>query len=230
MHPRGISCRRVHPNRPHHRKNPMEESARRSVGATVRPVTSEGRGGMDRDAEDEARLNARFTAGDDSALEELYRRWSPVVFTLALRSLGDRGDAEDVTQRTFVSAWTSRGTFDPTKARLSTWLIAIAKRRIADTHESRAKVRAIQAELQRTTLPDDLVREPPDLAETLLLAAELQELEPDAQAVMRLAFFDDLTHQQIAHRLGMPLGTVKSHIRRSLTRMRNRLEVTHVAR
>lgn len=184
---------------------------------------------MERDPDEEARLNALFVAGDDAALEQLYRRWSPVVFTLALRSLGDRGDAEDVTQRTFVSAWTSRSTFDPAKARLSTWLISIAKRRIADTHESRAKIRAIQAELQRTTRPQDLVREAPDLAETLLLAAELQELEPDARAVMRLAFFDDLTHQQIAHRLGMPLGTVKSHIRRSLTRMRDRLEVTHVA-
>jgi RNA polymerase sigma-70 factor (ECF subfamily) len=184
---------------------------------------------MERDAEAEALLNERFRAGDERALAELYRRWSPVVFTLALRSLGDRSDAEDVTQRTFVSAWTSRTTFDPGKARLSTWLVSIAKRRIADTHESRAKVRAIQAELQRTTRPEDLVREPPDLAETLLVAAELQELEPDAQAVMRLAFFDDLTHQQIAHRLGMPLGTVKSHIRRSLTRMRNSLEVTRVA-
>lgn len=184
---------------------------------------------MDPDADEEARLNARFTAGDERALEEVYRRWSPVVYTLALRSLGDRSDAEDVTQRTFVSAWTSRTAYDPRKARLSTWLIVIAKRRIADTHESRAKVRAIQAEIQRHTRPEDLMREPPDLAETLLLANELQQLEPDARAVMRLAFFDDLTHQQIAHRLGMPLGTVKSHIRRSLTRMRNRLEVTRVA-
>ena len=184
---------------------------------------------MERNADDEALLNVRFSAGDERALEELYRRWSPVVYTLALRSLGDRSDAEDVTQRTFVSAWTSRTSFDPAKGKLSTWLITIAKRRIADMHESRAKVRALQAEVQRMTRPDDLVREPPDLAETHLLASELEHLEPDARAVMRLAFFDDLTHQEISHRLGMPLGTVKSHIRRSLTRMRNRLEVTRVA-
>src|SRR5918993_56525 len=129
----------------------------------------------DAEPDAEAQLNARFQAGDESALAEVYRRWSPVVFTLALRSLGDRGDAEDVTQRTFVSAWTSRAGYDASKAKLSTWLVAIARRRIADTHESRAKVRAIQAELQRTTRPEDLVREPPDLAETLLVAAELQE-------------------------------------------------------
>lgn len=183
---------------------------------------------MDSDADAEALLNARFVAGEEEALADVYRRWSPVVFTLALRSLGDRSDAEDVTQRTFVSAWTSRSSYDAQRARLSTWLVAIARRRIADMHESRAKVRAIQAELQRTTRPDDLVREPPDIAESILIADELSHLEPDAQAVMRLAFYDDLTHEQIARRLEMPLGTVKSHIRRSLTRMRSRLEVTRV--
>lgn len=182
----------------------------------------------DAEPDAEAQLNARFQAGDESALAEVYRRWSPVVFTLALRSLGDRGDAEDVTQRTFVSAWTSRASYDPDKARLSTWLVAIARHRIADTHESRAKVRAIQAEMERLTRPEDLVREEPDLSETLLVANELQQLEPDAQTVMRLAFYDDLTHDEISRRLGMPLGTVKSHIRRSLMRMRDRLEVTRV--
>ena len=184
---------------------------------------------MNSEADAETELNARFAAGDDEALAEIYRRWSPVVFTMALRSLGDRSDAEDVTQRTFVSAWTSRAGYDPSRARLSTWLVTIAKRRIADMHESRAKVRAIQAELQRTTRPEDLVREPPDIAETVLIADELSHLEPAALAVMRLAFYDDLTHEQISQRLDMPLGTVKSHIRRSLTRMRNRLEVTRVA-
>ena len=82
--------------------------------------------------------------------------------------------------------------------------------------------------MERFTSPDDLIREPPDLSESLLVANEMQQLEPDAQAVMRLAFFDDLTHDEISRRLDMPLGTVKSHIRRSLTRMRNRLEVSHV--
>jgi RNA polymerase sigma-70 factor (ECF subfamily) len=177
----------------------------------------------------ELALDARFIAGDERALAEVYHRWSPVVFTIALRSLGNRSDAEDVTQRVFVSAWTSRASFDPSKAKLSTWLVAITRRRVADMHESRAKVRAIQEQLERTTRPDDLVRDPPDLAQTILVADEIERLEPDARQVVRLAFFDDLTHEQISQRLGMPLGTVKSHIRRSLTRMRDRLEVAHVA-
>nr|WP_201470724.1 sigma-70 family RNA polymerase sigma factor [Microbacterium hydrocarbonoxydans] len=183
---------------------------------------------MDETTEAEAALDRRFVAGDEQALAELYRRWSPVVFTLALRSLGDRGDAEDVTQRTFVSAWNSRAGYDSSKARLSTWLITIARRRIADTFEARAKVQQLQAEMERLTPPDALVSESIDLSETLLLSSELQQLAPDAQAVMRLAFYDDLTHEEISRRMGMPLGTVKSHIRRSLARMRDRLEVHHV--
>ena len=86
----------------------------------------------------------------------------------------------------------------------------------------------LQAEMERLTPPDALVSESIDLSETLLLSSELQQLAPDAQAVMRLAFYDDLTHEEISRRMGMPLGTVKSHIRRSLARMRDRLEVTHV--
>ena len=177
----------------------------------------------------ERELSDRFRGGDERALEEIYRRWSPVVFTMALRFVGDRGDAEDVTQKTFVSAWTSRERFDPTKAKLSTWLIAITRRRIADTLEARTRVRALQAELQRFTMPDDVVGAEVDLGDRLLLADEIDRLEPDARRVVRLAFYDDLTHEQISERLGMPLGTVKSHIRRSLTRLRSRLEVGHVA-
>lgn len=179
--------------------------------------------------QEEQDLARRFVAGDDRALEEVYHRWSPIVFTLALRSLGDRGDAEDVTQKTFVSAWTSRGSYDVAKSRLSTWLVAIAKRRIADTHEARSRMRALQEELQRVAHPDQLVGVDVDLGDTLLLADEISLLEPDARKVVQLAFYDDLTHGQIAQRLQMPLGTVKSHIRRSLSRMRTRLEVEHVA-
>ncbi|KAA9148791.1 sigma-70 family RNA polymerase sigma factor [Microbacterium lushaniae] len=179
--------------------------------------------------EDELDVAGRFQAGDERALEAIYRRWSPLVFTLALRALGDRGDAEDATQRTFVSAWNSRASFDPERARLSTWLVAIAKHRIADVREARARVAAAQEELQRLTDPEALVVPEIDLGDRLLLADEIERLEPDARAVIRLAFYDDLTHDQIAHRLRLPLGTVKSHIRRSLTRLRRRLEVSHVA-
>ncbi|MBF0672698.1 MAG: sigma-70 family RNA polymerase sigma factor [Salinibacterium sp.] len=171
----------------------------------------------------------RFRAGEERALEAIYRRWSPVVFTLALRAVGDHGDAEEITQKTFVSAWTSRESYDPDKAQMSTWLVAIARRRIADTLEARRRVRALQDQLRQFTDPDDLVGPDIDLGDRLMLADEITRLEPDASAVLQLAFYDDLTHEQIATRLQMPLGTVKSHIRRSLTRLRSRLEAGHAA-
>ncbi len=102
--------------------------------------------------------------------------------------------------------------------------------KIADTHEARAKVRRLQEQLAAVGRQDEVLEEPVDLADTLLLADEIGRLEPDAQRVMRLAFFDDLTHSEIARRLDLPLGTVKSHIRRSLQRLRTRLEVTDAAR
>ena len=185
--------------------------------------------GISVDDEQERELCGRFAAGDERALEQIYRRWSPIVFTLALRVLGDRGDAEDVTQKTFVSAWTSRASYDPAKGRMSTWLVTIARRRIADTLDARRRVRELQEKLQRFAVTEGAMASDIDLGDRLLLADEIDRLEPDAQRVVRLAFYDDLTHQQIATRLGMPLGTVKSHIRRSLTRLRDRLEVPHVA-
>lgn len=181
------------------------------------------------DTDDDAGLERRFVEGDERALEDAYTRWSPLVYTLALRSLGDIPDAEDATQRTFVKAWQSRRRYDPERARLVAWIVGIAKHAIADAHEARSRIRRLDAELAATADAADLVADPPDLADKLIMADEIARLEPDAQRVVRLAFYDDLTHIQIADRLELPLGTVKSHIRRSLFRLRTRLEVTYDA-
>lgn len=178
--------------------------------------------------DDEDREIARaFADGDTAALKQIYDRWSRLVYTLALRSLGDHSEAEDVTQGTFVSAWRARATYDAARASLSTWLITIARRRIADAHRARAHSARVMDALEQQAEP--AVQEETDLADAILVAQELDLLEPDAQSVVRLAFYDDLTHAQIAERLGMPLGTVKSHVRRSLQRMRTRLEGNRVA-
>lgn len=180
--------------------------------------------------DDDALLAAAFAAGDERALVAVYERWSALIYTLALRSLGNGSDAEDVTQNTFVAAWTGRQSFDPARARISAWLVGIAKNKIADSHEARSRIRRLQEQVTAVSSPDDFVSEPVDLADTLLVADEITRLEPDAQRVIRLAFYDDLTHDEIAARLELPLGTVKSHIRRSLQRMRSRLEVTYATR
>lgn len=176
---------------------------------------------------EEERIARAFPEADEALLKQVYDRWSRLIYTIALRSLGDTTAAEDVTQRTFVSAWRGRATYDPDKARLATWLVAIARRRIADARRTRERDDRVIASLMDHA--EAAVTEAADPTDAVMIAHELERLEPDAQAVMRLAFYDDLTHAQISERLGMPLGTVKSHVRRSLHRMRTRLEGSHVA-
>lgn len=195
----------------------------------VHPAPKEARPLVTTAIDDATDIGRRLSAGDERALADAYREWSSLVYSLALRSLGDASDAEDVTQKVFVSAWQGREKYDPERAAVPAWLVGITRNTIADTHAARARERAIADQVSAVTLDDPQPAAEAGLAERLLIADELAKLEPEPQAVVRLAFFDDLTHTQIAERLNMPIGTVKSHIKRSLTRLRSRLEVSHGA-
>lgn len=173
---------------------------------------------------DDAAIAERFCAGDERALADAYARWSGIVYSLARRGLGIDADAEDVTQQVFISAWRGRGTFDPSKGPLGAWLIGITRRRIADALEARTKVRRVEESWAESLGVDDGAKLV-DVAERLMIADELERLEPAPRRVMALAFYGDMTHSEIADTTGMPLGTVKSHIRRSLFRLRTVLSV-----
>lgn len=182
---------------------------------------------MSTSVDDATELGRRFAEGDEQALAAIYGQWSSLVYTLALRSLGHATDAEDVTQKVFVAAWRGREGFDPDRASISAWLVGITRNTVADAHQARTRERHMVEQAASVAPIDDAPSAEVDLADRLVLADEIAKLDPVPRTVVHLAFYDDLTHMQIADRLDMPVGTVKSHIRRSLSKLRERLEVSH---
>ena len=160
----------------------------------------------------------------DEAFEQVYRRWSPLVHSVARRSLGSGHEADDVTQRVFISAWRSRSAYDPAAGSLPGWLMTITRRRIADRWAERTRDRSTP-EADPPEGPAGAAME--TIVDQMVITDELARLGEPPGEIMRLALFDELTHTEIADRLDLPLGTVKSHIRRSLQRLRTRWEVVH---
>jgi RNA polymerase sigma factor (sigma-70 family) len=200
---------------------------------SVPPVAESGQAQRSAGQPDDREVGRRFAAGDEQALALAYERWAGQVHGMAVRAFGPGPDAEDVTQQTFVSAWTGRAGYRPEKGPLPAWLIGVARHKIADTWARRDRQRreteAAVSDLQagpsgRVTAGVDT-----EVADRMLVLDELDLLGQPQRGIIELAFFEDLTHAQIAARTGLPLGTVKSHIRRTLERLRTRLEVEGAA-
>ena len=182
------------------------------------------------DERDDAEVSRGFAAGQEWAIREAYHRWSRLIYTVALRACGNAADAEDITQQVFVAAWKSHTTFDPETARLPAWLTGIARHKIADHWAGRSRDDRRTASLEHASETRQTSEESIDtITDRVLLADELARLVQPQRKIMELAFYQDLTHVQIASLLGLPLGTVKSHIRRSLERLRASLEVDGAA-
>jgi RNA polymerase sigma factor (sigma-70 family) len=170
----------------------------------------------------DAAATAAWVAGDPDALRLAWERFGPMVFTYCVRRLSDRDAASDCTQETFVGAWRSRDRFDPASGTLAGWLMGIARFKVLDAFRSASRTPSpIEDPPDRpatTTEPADV------LSDRVLVAHALDALPERARAVVELAFWSDLSQTEIAERLGVPLGTVKSDMRRGLTRMRDHLD------
>ncbi|MFK4865323.1 sigma-70 family RNA polymerase sigma factor [Streptomyces sp. CSMPJR101] len=173
----------------------------------------------------EEELARGLLADDQHALAGIYRRWGSLVHTLAARSLGDPHEAEDVTQQVFLGAWRGRHGFRPERGPLGAWLVGITRRKIADALSARTRRLALADAVGDATGPaSGEGTGPDDVLDRVLLVDALSRLPARQRQVLCLAFYDDLTQAQIAERTGLPLGTVKSHTRRGLYRLRGALE------
>lgn len=172
---------------------------------------------------EEAALAHAFSAGDERALRAAYDRWGGLVHAFCLRSLASRQDAEEAAAQVFVLAWRGRAGLDTDRGSLGGWLLGIARREVADRHRAAARDRALRDLLAGQHEPLD--PGPEELVDRLLVADELSRLRPEQRQAVGLAFFDGLTHRQVASAMDLPLGTVKTHIRRGLAVLRRRLEV-----
>lgn len=166
---------------------------------------------------------AAIREGSHAALRIAFERWGSLIYTYALRILGDPHDADDVTQQTFVSAWSSRHLLRPEPSALPGWLVGIAKHRIADVQRGRARglrtVAAVALQPEETEPSIDQ-----RVTDQVVVAYELDRLGDPKATIVRRAYVEDVPLATIADDLGLPLNTVKSHARRGLAQLRERLK------
>jgi RNA polymerase sigma-70 factor, ECF subfamily len=164
----------------------------------------------------------RMRLDDEAALEMLYARYGGLLYTLALRIVGDRELAREVVQDTFLRAWDGRETYDPLRGRVPWWLMGIARNRAIDLLRSRSHQQRIR---ERTAPPHEAPRstrdDPSDaVSERVTILHALRGLSDGQRTAIELAYYKGLTQTEIAEELREPLGTVKSRIREAMERLR----------
>src|SRR2546429_9841434 len=181
-----------------------------------------------------AQLLARVALADQRAFAELYRQTSSHLYAVALRILRESAPAEEILQEAYVSVWPHAGSYVAAKSQPLTWLTSIVRNRCLDQLRRR--------EVETVTLDDEeegavIAAEDPTPLEMLLSGADaravgacVEALEPGQKQAIALAFFQGLSHSELAHHLREPLGTVKSWIRRGLERLRACLDGAGVTR
>ncbi|HEY2018384.1 MAG TPA: sigma-70 family RNA polymerase sigma factor [Bryobacteraceae bacterium] len=180
-------------------------------------------------AEGDAELIAHLQRHEATALAELYDRYGRLVHSQILRVVHDTGIAEDLVQETFLRVWNRVEFFDGHKGTIVPWLLAIARNRAIDY------LRSVRLR-DRSTVEFDEVGTPALLTnrdaevnsfdQSCQIRAAMQKLVPHHMRVIELAYFEGLSHLEVAERMGQPLGTVKSWVRMALKHMRADLEVT----
>ncbi len=174
----------------------------------------------------DSELVHRMRQGDESALEALYARYGGLVYTLALRIVGDPELAREVLQDTFLRSWDGRETYDSERGRVPWWLMGIARNRAIDLLRSRPHQARLR-ERERLAAGGPAESISPDATDAVALrravVSALHDLSTGQRQAIELAYYGGLTQVEIARELGEPLGTVKSRTRDAMERLRELL-------
>lgn len=172
-------------------------------------------------------LLQKVAAGDTAAVAACVDTYGGLIWSLARRFLVRTSEAEDAVQEVFIEIWKNAARFDPSVASETTFVAMIARRRLIDRRRRDARRPAADS----TPVEELSIAGPDDLDEIEIrdeashAAAAMKQLKPDQRRVLKLSVCQGWPHQLIAERLGMPLGTVKTHVRRGLIRLREELQV-----
>lgn len=171
-----------------------------------------------------ATLEDRLIVGDETVLREIFDEYASLVLGISRRLVGN--EAEDLVQQVFIAAWQGRERFDPSKGSLGAWLSGITRFKAIDhLRASGRRPSTPSAEVGEREAVEPAVDR---VVDRMVLARALDTLPEARREVVQLGFFDDLTHPEIAERLDLPLGTVKSHMRRGLEALQRELEDSRV--
>ena len=161
----------------------------------------------------------RMAAGDSAAADECVHQYRSLVWSLARRMSFDRNETEDAVQEIFIDLWRSAGRFDPDRAPESAFVATIARRRLIDRQRRSSRAPVLEPFSEGVGYGADLREETTRRLTFLRLIERLRELPRDQQKVITLAVLQDRTHGEVARATGLPLGTVKSHVRRGLRKL-----------
>jgi RNA polymerase sigma-70 factor (ECF subfamily) len=177
---------------------------------------------------------AQVARGDQRAFSQLYDRLSGPLYSVALRMLGDAGEAQDALQDIFLQLWRRASAYDPEQSSVFSWAMLMTRSRVID--RLRARGRRLRIVAASTDDPDAARAEAADAStaetaadvadrndEAALVRSNLNNLPIEQREAIELAFFSDLSHPEIAAQLSQPIGTIKARIRRGLLKLRERM-------
>jgi RNA polymerase sigma-70 factor (ECF subfamily) len=173
---------------------------------------------------DDVDLVRRAAAGDGAAVLSLYDRHAPSILALAIRILGSRDEAEEVVQESFVRVWQDAAGYDPARAGFRAWICTIARNRALDLLRRRGTAHRARADIDvpEASVPPDVIAS--DGESAAKVRAALASLPEAQRKAIELAYYEGLTHVEIASRTKTPLGTVKTRILDGMRKLRGLLE------